>query len=119
MSSSPKGDRLSPEGFWEITPQTVQGQLDQYRIIDVREPSEFNGPLGHIEGADLVPLGTVADECEDWDKEKPLLLICKMGGRSHRACTYLKDEGFTSLTNLLGGMTGWNRAGFPVTKDQE
>ena len=47
---------------------------------------------------------------------QPLLLVCRSGARSHRACLALQDEGFEHLTNMVGGMIAWNKAGFPVSK---
>lgn len=80
-------------------------QLDpSIRMIDVREPDEFTGPLGHLPGAELVPLGTVERASESWSREKPLLLICRSGGRSASAATALASRGFTRLYNLVGGM---------------
>jgi rhodanese-related sulfurtransferase len=93
----------------EVSP----GELDstaKYRVIDVREVAEFNGPLGHIEGAELVPLATVDAKSIDWDKHQPLLVVCRAGGRSSQACNILRAKGFTQVTNLRGGMTGWNAA---------
>lgn len=116
MSTSPDGDRQNPAGFWEAGPETASGQLGDYRLIDVRQPEEYTGPLGHIAGAELVPLATLPTACEGWDKDAPLLLICRSGGRSHRACAHLKQAGFRHLTNLVGGMTAWNQAGLDVER---
>jgi rhodanese-related sulfurtransferase len=88
--------------------------LDIYRVIDVREVEEFNGPLGHIEGAELVPLGTIDAVSSDWSKEEPLLVVCKSGGRSGQACSLLRAKGFARVTNLNGGMLGWNQAKNPI-----
>jgi len=88
--------------------------LTEYRIIDVREPDEFTGELGHVEGAELHPLGELSAHAETWDKDQPLLVICKRGGRSAKACTYLISRGFTNVTNLDGGMLAWNQNGLAV-----
>ena len=53
------------------------------RLIDVREYPEF--AAGHIEGAQLVPLGTLAKESADWDLSAPLTLICRTGRRAEQA----------------------------------
>lgn len=117
MATPPDGDRKNADGFWEVAPESAKGNLAAYRVVDVRQPEEYVGELGHIEGAELVPLGTLMDECEDWDHAQPLLLVCRSGARSHRACLALQDEGFEHVTNMVGGMIAWNRAGLPVTQD--
>ena len=89
-------------------------QLDErmgYRIIDVRQPEEFNDELGHIEGAALVPLPTLAKEAAQWSHDDKLLLVCRSGGRSGQACEYLAGQGFRDVTNLAGGMLAWQRRG--------
>jgi glyoxylase-like metal-dependent hydrolase (beta-lactamase superfamily II)/rhodanese-related sulfurtransferase len=93
----------------EVSPAEA-ASLEGYRIIDVREVSEFNGPLGHIEGAELVPLGTVEAISQTWDRGQKLLVVCRSGGRSGQACGLLRAKGFARVTNLSGGMTGWRDA---------
>lgn len=116
MATSPDGDRKNGDGFWEAGPETAKGNLEGYRVIDVRQPEEFTGELGHIGGAELVPLGSLMDDCEDWDQSQPLLIVCRSGARSHRACLALQDEGFQHVTNLVGGMIAWNKQGFDVER---
>ncbi len=76
----------------------------RYTIIDVREPDEFEGPLGHLDGAQLVPLATVPGKMDGWDKTDSLLLVCRSGARSAQACKILLDAGFSDVSNLDGGM---------------
>lgn len=117
MATPPDGDRKNGDGFWEATPATARGNLEGYRVIDVRQPEEYVGQLGHIDGAELVPLGGLLDACEGWDRGQPLLMVCRSGARSHRACLALQDEGFQHLTNLVGGMIAWNQSGYEVSRD--
>lgn len=87
-----------------------------FRLVDVREPAEFTGELGHIPGAELVPLGAVMAQAVSWDKEEPLVLVCKAGGRSANAAHALTQLGFSKVMNLVGGMMSWNAAGKTVEK---
>lgn len=103
-------------GFRQISPTNAAPHLASLKIIDVREPSEFNDALGHIPGASLVPLGTVLDAAKDLDRSTPILLVCKSGGRSGRAAGALAAMGFPHLYNLAGGMMGWNDARLPVER---
>ena len=48
-------------GIWEIQPHRLEEHRQPVQIVDVREPDEFNGPLGHIRGAKLIPLGELAE----------------------------------------------------------
>jgi hypothetical protein len=53
--------RYSFAGIWEIDPHGLEEHAQAVQILDVREPQEFTGPLGHIRGAVLTPLGELAD----------------------------------------------------------
>ncbi len=78
-------------------------------ILDVRTPEEYDGPLGHIEGARLIPVQELAqrlDELADV-KDRPIFVICRSGGRSARATRMLLDAGFRAA-NVDGGMQAWD-----------
>ena len=77
-------------------------------MIDVRQPEEFFGELGHINGAELVPLTTLQTAIEFWPKKEPILVVCRSGVRAFSACNELISMGFTKVTNLKGGMLAWN-----------
>ena len=49
-------------GIWELPPQWLEEHLREVQIVDVREPDEFAGGLGHIPGARLVPLGLMEEK---------------------------------------------------------
>jgi rhodanese-related sulfurtransferase len=92
------------EGYVDIGTAVLSSLPSEVRRIDVREPAEFVGELGHIEGAESVPLGSLSAECPSWPKEAPLLLICRSGNRSSQAARFLAQMGFTNVANLSGGM---------------
>ena len=77
----------------------------------MREPIEFNGPLGHIDGAELVPLAQVGGRLDDWDKVQPIVVVCRSGARSAQACKVLVDAGFRDVSNLDGGMVALRSSG--------
>ena len=85
-------------------------------MVDVREPAEFTGELGHVPGSTLVPLAAVTAQAVSWNKDEELLLVCRSGGRSANAAQALTRMGFTKVMNLVGGMMGWNQAGKPIEK---
>jgi glyoxylase-like metal-dependent hydrolase (beta-lactamase superfamily II)/rhodanese-related sulfurtransferase len=94
-------------GIWEIQPQALNEIREQVQIVDVREQSEFDGPLGHIPGATLIPLGTLAEGAKKLSKEKPIVTVCRAGGRSAQATVILKRAGYADLANMAGGMLLW------------
>jgi sulfur dioxygenase len=100
----------------EVTIEWVAAHPAAGRLIDVREPDELTGPLGHIEGVELVPLKTVAQAAASWDKAAPLVLVCRSGGRSGKAAIELLSMGFRKVASMRGGMTRWNDARLPVAR---
>jgi molybdopterin/thiamine biosynthesis adenylyltransferase/rhodanese-related sulfurtransferase len=95
---------------WDITPKELQQRLAQgnhIRIIDVREPHEWE--ISHIEGAQLIPLGSLAEHMNELDSADEIVLQCKTGGRSARALDLLRTAGFRKLKNLKGGINAWAR----------
>jgi rhodanese-related sulfurtransferase len=94
----------------------VHAEITRYRVIDVREPNEFYGDLGTIAGAELIPLATVAESVARLAGAEPLLLVCRSGRRSAKACETLQGLGIADVTNLAGGMLAWGEAGLPVER---
>lgn len=95
---------MTPRPYQDITPAQLGTMGPEVRRIDVREPDEYTGPLGHLPGAELVPLATLETASASWPREAPLLLICRSGGRSAIAAQSLARHGFKHLYNLAGGM---------------
>jgi rhodanese-related sulfurtransferase len=89
---------------------------DDALIIDVREDKEF--ATGHIPRAKHIPLGQLASRMQELEKHKgkPILVTCRSGQRSARACGMLKKAGFETVYNQEGGIIAWERANLPVTK---
>lgn len=108
--------RPNPAGYRDVTPDDLTLPPRGYRLVDVREPAEYTGPLGHIAGAELVPLAAVMAQAVTWNKDEPLVLVCRSGGRSGNAALALSRAGFSKAMNLVGGMMAWNAAGKPVEK---
>ena len=87
----------------ELADRLARGE--DFDLIDVREPAEW--AIARIEGARLVPLGTIAHASENWDRSREVVLFCKAGVRSMNAAEQLVERGFTHVTNVLGGITSW------------
>lgn len=101
-------------GIPEIEPSWVAEHRGTLHIVDVREESEYHGELSHIHGAELVPLATLSERARDWDKDQPVVLVCRSGGRSAQGTVLLQKAGFEKVANLAGGMIGWRAAELPV-----
>ena len=101
-------------GIWEIQPQAMEEAADKVQILDVREPAEYNGPMGHIRSAILVPLGELAGRIAELARERPIVAVCRSGARSAQATVILQQAGLKDAANLAGGMLRWRAEGFPV-----
>jgi rhodanese-related sulfurtransferase len=98
-------------GIWEINAQWLEENLHAVEIIDVREPDEFNGPLGRIPPARLISLGELAGRTAELTQERPIVTVCRAGGRSAQATIVLRQAGFERVANLAGGMLRWRAEG--------
>ena len=94
-------------GIWELQPNWLEENLDRVQVVDVREPDEFTGPLGHIPGATLIPLGTITARAQELAGDRPVVVVCRSGARSAQATVLLRKAGFTRVANLAGGMLRW------------
>ncbi|WP_153208130.1 MULTISPECIES: rhodanese-like domain-containing protein [unclassified Flavobacterium] len=88
----------------------------EVQLVDVRTPEEFNE--GHIENA--VNINFMSDDFDanvaNLDKEKPVMVYCKAGGRSAKAAARLKELGFKAITDLEGGISNWTSKNKPTVK---
>ena len=83
-------------------------------VLDVREPAEYAG--GHVPGAVSIPQADLALRLDDVPRDRELLVVCEGGTRSARAARFLKQVGYSRVTNLAGGTSAWRRAGLPTEK---
>jgi len=88
-------------------------------IVDVREPEEFTGELGHIAGSILIPLKDLTARADELSahKERHIIVVCRAGVRSTTAAAILTGLGFEHVSNLKGGMLDWNQQQLPVERD--
>ncbi|MFO8074555.1 MAG: molybdopterin-synthase adenylyltransferase MoeB [Egibacteraceae bacterium] len=95
------GDDLA----WSITPREFEEQRGEVRLIDVREPHEYE--ISRIEGAELIPLGDLPNRMHELDSAEDIVLHCKSGVRSMEALELLRGAGFSRLRNLQGGINAY------------
>jgi molybdopterin/thiamine biosynthesis adenylyltransferase/rhodanese-related sulfurtransferase/proteasome lid subunit RPN8/RPN11 len=104
--SQPKENTLQ-NGIPQITATELKRRLDAGEdlvIIDVREPWEYQ--LANL-GARLIPLNEIPQRLHEIERDREIVVHCKMGGRSQRAAEFLAQSGFPKVTNLSGGITAW------------
>jgi glyoxylase-like metal-dependent hydrolase (beta-lactamase superfamily II)/rhodanese-related sulfurtransferase len=108
-----------PELAVEEVRRLVASGADSGRLLlDVRQPDEYVGELGHVPGAILIPLPELPArlfEIESY-REKRVIAICRSGSRSAKATVLLKDAGFQDVWNMTGGTLAWRERGFPVER---
>jgi len=94
-------------------PREIYEHRDQYQILDVREPYEWDA--GHIEEAIHAPLADVmAGRAQELlDPSRPVVVVCRSGNRSELAALMLRTRGFDAH-NLEGGEERWAAAGLPI-----
>jgi hydroxyacylglutathione hydrolase len=87
---------------------------DDWMILDVRSRDEWEE--GHIDGSKNIYVGLLNDRVEDLPKDKKIAVVCKTGTRSSFASSILQRSGYVTLTNILGGMDAWKKAGYDIVK---
>jgi adenylyltransferase/sulfurtransferase len=94
---------------WEISAAEAH-QLREAKpaatlIVDVREPFELD--ICRIDGAEHIPMRSIPTRLDDLPRDKHLLIVCHTGARSLRVTEFLRDHGFTAVTNIGGGIDAW------------
>ena len=85
-------------------------------LVDIRDTKEYSA--GHIAGAVSMPVSSIdarIGELESY-KEKPVVLVCKMGQHASSVGRKLKDLGFENVRRLSGGMAEWTASSLPMVK---
>ena len=104
---------------FDIGPQQVvqlMSHEDDVVIVDVREDKEFQ--QGHIKNAIHIPLSQFSSRIDELNKYKNnnIVVGCRSGSRSGRACSKLKRKGFEKVHNLRGGVLAWENDNLPMKK---
>ena len=100
-------------GLPEIAPEWVARHRHDVHVLDVRSPGEFDGELGHLEGAQLIPLDDLRARVSEVSADKPVVVVCQTGRRAGMATVILAKAGLPRVANLAGGMIGWRDLGLP------
>lgn len=76
------------------------------RVVDVRSPGEF--AIGHIPGAENVPVEQITQVAASWDRSRAVVVYCATGARSHNAAQWLAANGFRKVYDLKSGIAAWD-----------
>lgn len=90
---------------------------EKVQLVDVRTPEEFKA--GHIKNAKLINFfdsDFKEQSTKALDKNKPVYVYCRSGGRSSKSAKIYKEAGFTKVYNLLGGFNAWSAKNLEIEK---
>jgi len=79
-------------------------------LVDVRAKREYM--TGHIDGTINIPAPDLRTRYKELDQKIPIVVICNTGHRSSLGASLLKQHGLKDVSNMAGGMTGYNMAGY-------
>lgn len=102
--------------YHEISPKAAAATYAPTRVIDLREETDFTGELGHVPGAESVPLASLLARSQHWDKHVELVLVCDSGEASSLAAEMLVQAGFEHVRVMSGGMRAYVAARLPVAR---
>jgi len=79
---------------------------EAFELVDVREPFEYE--IARIDGAQLIPLGEIANRADELQRGQQIVVHCHSGTRSAQAVRLLQQRGFSNVYNLEGGIDAWS-----------
>lgn len=100
-------------GVPEIRPDWVARHLDELFVLDVRTSAEFQGELGRLRGAHLIPLDELRTRLNEIPKDARVVAVCQSGKRSAMATEILRKAGYDKVANVAGGLIQWSRLALP------
>jgi glyoxylase-like metal-dependent hydrolase (beta-lactamase superfamily II)/rhodanese-related sulfurtransferase len=100
-------------GVSEIAPEWVARHRREVSVVDVRSRGEYDGELGHLDGAQLIPLDELRGRMTELPPDKPVVVVCQTGKRSALASAILSKAGVVRVANVAGGMVRWRELGLP------
>lgn len=108
-AQAPAGGNVSVDEFEKQIAASADAQ-----IVDVRTPGEFVG--GHLKNAQNIDVNSsnFSQQIAGLDKSKPVFVYCLAGSRSASAASYMRQQGFSTVYEMSGGIIKWNNAGKPL-----
>jgi rhodanese-related sulfurtransferase len=96
--------------------QTVADVKDRsdVLVLDVREQWEYDE--GHIPDVTLIPMGEVPARLTEIPTDGTVIITCRSGNRSGQVADYLRNQGYSNVHNMAGGILAWQEAGYTVER---
>ena len=108
IEPKPKEEVKLQNGIPQMTVHELKQRMDageEVYIIDVREPYEYQ--IANI-GGKLIPLNDVPQRLAEIDPAQEIVVQCRSGARSQRVAEFLKQNGYSRVVNLAGGILAWS-----------
>jgi adenylyltransferase/sulfurtransferase len=99
---------LPKQSDWDISPKQLKTMMEKgekFQLIDVREPHEFQ--ICNLKG-ELIPLAQLPGKLGSLNKDAHIVVHCRSGGRSAKAVTAMRQQGFKNVWNMAGGTLAWS-----------
>lgn len=103
------------EGLNEKVEELKETSEEDFFLLDVRKIDDRRN--GYIKGSHHIYVGELPKRMAEVPHDHPVVVYCDSGYKSTTACSYLKKNGYTELSTVLGSMTAWKKAGYPVVND--
>lgn len=116
--TAPSSSRAVPVDLKNLSPMVDAQTANTLRtradvlLLDVREKWEYD--QGHIPGITLLPMAEVPNRLSEIPHDKTVIVACHSGNRSSQVVAFLRQQGFTNIHDLQGGIAAWEKAGLPV-----
>ena len=108
IAPAAKEESAVKNGVPQISVKELKRRMDAGEdlfILDVREPFEYQ--IANI-GGKLIPMNDVPQRLAEIDRDREIIVHCKMGGRSQRIAEFLKQSGYAKVANVAGGILAWS-----------
>src|SRR5579872_1871231 len=106
-AEAPAQETKVNEGEIDVTElKAKMDRGDNFVLIDVREPHEYK--ICAIPGAKLIPLGEFPKHVGEFNPADDIVIHCRSGMRSAKACAVLRQNGFQKVRNVVGGILAWS-----------
>lgn len=109
------GETVSGDA-WSVHKLKENLEDESIFLLDVRKTGDWE-KSGHIKGAHHVFVGYLKNHLDEIPKDKHIVAYCDSGNKSNIAASLLEKNGYKNVTNVLGSMGAWLKAGYPVVKD--
>jgi len=102
------------EGLTENRKKFKETSEEDFFLLDVRKIDDRR--KDYIQGSHHIYVGDLPQRIQEVPHDIPVVVYCDSGYKSTTACSYLKKNGYNELSTVLGSMTAWKKAGYPVMK---